>query len=271
MPSLSVRHLVPAIAVLLVGLPSDAAAQCAHDPELVPTEIRCQGGEAIALATFSKRNAMCVKRCLNERRQTGNPGDPVDFGPCMPPYTDDGLMACLLAPVTGAEAKAEAEIVRKCTGDIPECYGDVQTRAPIRVDNVEALIDEDVPVVYCVEAAGTNPSGAEAMCEDTVARASAKLVGAIAKILRRCHAAQCAGRVAPGGCEPGPGQNAATFQALERQRARAEALINGRCIDVGAKPLCMAFLGASWTGHVVTNANYFRTTYCGSPSGAFVD
>jgi hypothetical protein len=264
-------HVLAAIAALLAGLASNAAAQCAHDPELVPTEVMCQTGEATALAKFSKRKGMCVRRCLAERRRSANPGDAVDFAGCMPPYTDPGLVACLLTPVTGAEPKAEAEIVRKCPGDTPECYGDVETRAPVRVGEVEALIDEDVPVVYCVESAGTNPSAAEAMCEDTVAKASTKLVGAIAKILKRCRVRECAGPVVPGGCEPGPGEDAATFQALDMQVARAAARIDAMCVDVGAKPACMAFLGPGWAGHVLENANYFRTTYCGSPSGAFVD
>jgi hypothetical protein len=265
------RHLLPTIGVLLAMLASNAAAQCSHDAELTPTEITCQGGESVALAKFSKRKGTCVKRCLAELRPTANAGDPVDFGACLPPYTDAALLACLSAPDTGAEVKAEAEIVRKCSADTPECYGDLQTRAPARVGQIEALIDEDVPVVYCVEASNTDPSGAEARCEDTVAKASAKLVGAIAKILRRCRASECVGRVAPGGCEPGPGQDVAIFQSLDRQAARAAALIDGKCIDAGAKPPCMAFLGPGWAGHVLENANYFRTSYCGSPSGAFVE
>ena len=271
MPRPNLRHVVPAIAALVVGLGSSAAAQCSHDGELAPTEIRCQSGESLALATFTRRKGTCVKRCLDQLRQTGNPGDPVDFGACMPPYTDPGLVACLLAPTTGAEAKAEAEIVRKCSMDTPECYGDVETRAPVRVGQIEALIDEDVPVVYCVEAAGTTPSAAEAMCEDRVAKTSAKLVNAIAKILKRCRVRECAGLVAAGGCEPGPDQDAPTFQGLDAQAARAAARIDAMCVDIGAKPACMAFLGPGWAGHVLESANYFRTTYCGSPSGAFVD
>jgi hypothetical protein len=258
-----------AVGVLLAALgASEGRAQCLHDADLTRTEVQCQRNEGLTLGKFVGAKGKCVTACVAALRRTQASGATVDFSSCLPPFADPDLLQCLSG---GAEAKAKTAIAAKCTVDTPECYGEIVSRAEMRIAQVEPLVDADIPVVYCVEAAGTNPSAANAMCEDAVAKESAKLTLAVARIMSQCRSNECAGRVAAGACEPGPDQNPVAFRGVDAAAAKAASAINRKCIDAGAKPACMAFLGPSWVNHVVTNTNYFRTSYCGSPSAAFID
>ena len=220
-----------------------------------PGEYRCSAGAARAFAQFIPRKSKCVQRCIFNARRSSQLYDD-----CFTPF--GGTTAkCILDPVTGAEARARAAIVRGCADDCPACYGEqVCTTGEPQVGNVELQLDFLSSVfVYCVEGAGATASPPEAACEDTVSRAVTKLGAARIRCYTRCfngiYARSCptctTGQIPVGSCNP-PVSDPRTAACLARAEARATAVIDASCSEVGANPACYVNngfpTGADWVG-----------------------
>src|SRR5262249_48023065 len=154
-------------------------------------------------------------------RKAGGP-----FTQCQPPgYTDPATNACIFDATKGAEAKARASIGKGCTKDCPTCYsasGNCPNGAAFVTSN-ESNVDVVGPLVYCLEAAGTNPSKTEAKCEDTVAKTLVKFVGSKGKCYEKCITNEFNGKIPSGSClQPTP-SDAATQACLSKATTKSAA------------------------------------------------
>ena len=127
---------------------------CKEKAGATPTkdEGKCEDGVQKALAKFVASKAKCYDKCNTNAIKTG-----AGRGVCQPPNPlDPTANACVLDPVKGAEAKAEAAIVKACTVAQPSCYtGTPAAVAHTFVSSAETKIDQTTPQVAC-----GSPSGA---------------------------------------------------------------------------------------------------------------
>jgi hypothetical protein len=233
-----------------------AAAHVVPTPSFAqPTlgEYRCGAGTAKTFAKFIPRKSKCVQRCIFRARRSSQL-----YGDCFTPF-GGSTATCILDPVTGAEARARASIVRGCADGCPACYGPaVCASGEPYVSNVEVQLDFlSSALVYCVEGAGATASSAEAACEDAVSRAVTDLGAARIRCYTRCfagiYARSCptctTGQLPVGSCNP-PVSDPGTAACLARAEARATAVIDASCSAVAANPTCYVNngfpTGADW-------------------------
>jgi hypothetical protein len=217
-------------------------------------EYRCGAGNAKTFERFILRKSKCVQRCVTHARRSSQL-----YGDCFAPF-DESTASCIFDPVTGAEARARASIVRACTDGCPACYNpNVCTTGEPSVGNVELQLDILAnSFVYCVEGAGATSSPAEAACEDAVSRAVSDFGAARIRCYARCFASVYArscptcttGQQPVGVCNP-PVSDPRTAACIARAEAKATALIDASCSAVGANPACYVNgfgTGAAWVG-----------------------
>jgi hypothetical protein len=256
--------------VVTAGLLAIASAASAQYPLDNKYEEKCASGLNKALGKFTGAKAKCVTKCQQGARKALNP-----FSDCLPPY--GGATAfCVSDPTKGAEAKAIVSAQKGCLIDCPECYsgGNCPSYISGRVYSTESQLDGFVPLIWCDDSGsgdGLNP--AEAKCQDATGKALAKFVASKGKCYDKCLADQIAGKVVPGQCAAGVVTAPATQACIFVAEQKAAAGIDKVCaLD---EPECYVpnfDSGAEWVSlaESAVDANVPQT-YCGSPSGAFVE
>jgi hypothetical protein len=264
------------VALGLCLMTNPASAQTTPDTK---DALKCQSGQSKTTAKFVGAKAKCGMKCLSTARKAGGP-----YTQCQPPgYTDPATNACIFDPVKGAEAKALSGIGKACANDCPDCYADdTPSNCPNGagfVQEAENQVDAFGPLVFCLEAGGTTPTKEEAKCEDGVAKALVKYVGSFGKAVSKCVTNEFNSKIPAGSCDfngsPPTVPDAATQESLDKAQDKAIASIDKVCADVGANPSCYGAAtdsGQDWTDLVKSVlAGNAPDTYCGSPSGAFLN
>ncbi len=231
-------------------------------------EEKCAAGLSKALAKFTGAKAKCVTKCEDGAHKAANP-----LSDCSPPYAG-ATSACVYDPVKGAEAKAIASAEKGCVIDCPECYGGpCNTYIPNRVASTESQLDSFVGLIWCDDSGsgdGLNP--AEAKCQDAVAKTLAKFVASKDKCYDKCLANEFKGKIGAYQCLP-PATDPATVACINLAEQKAAAGIDKICsVD---EPECYVpnfDSGIEWVqiAEAAVDSNITQT-YCGSPSGAFVE
>jgi len=247
----------------------------------VPKDVlKCQDSTNKTLGKFVGSKTKCFMKCISTQRKAASPA----FASCFPPYADPTVNACITGSLKGAEAKAGAGIAKACAAaaSCPACYvanPPGATRCTYAsggnpwVQTNETNVDTFGPLVYCLENMGTTPTKDEGKCEDGLAKALVKFVGAKGKCYQKCNDNLNKGK-ATGNCTPPNPTDTATLACVKDPakgaEAKAAAAIDKACPTF---PACSPFMtGAAWVG-VVESVIDGQTPqlYCGSPSGAFLD
>jgi len=264
------RHRLAIVAsvlgLALVGLASRTWA--VHDPDVTNDESKCQIGTSLAIGKFITDKAKCVIKCEQGARKSLNPATD-----CDPPYA--GATATCIGL---AESKAESLEQSKCAKDCPECYtgGDCTADSSARVADAEAQVDLLVPLVFCDDSgSGDGLTGAEAKCQDTVAKTLSNFAKKKLNCYAKCRKAEHAGLSAPGSCDP-PATDQNTIDCIDKEEAKAPFLIDKKCdsnVSPSADaPECYSMNGSGWVAVVESSVDAGQgNLYCGSPSGAFID
>lgn len=245
--------MVAAAGLCVVSAPVRAQFPPVTDPN--KDEVKCQTGTSKAVTKFIGSVTKCVQKCVATQRKAAAPA----FPGCFTPFSDPATNSCVLDPLKGANAKGLASIVKSCTTDCPECFdpGVCSTGDPL-VSAVQAQIAPLASIVWCTEAGGTVPATAVAKCEDGVAKALSKLIGARTKCYQKCFQNEFKGKIMPGTCTP-PASDLPTVACLsdplKGANAKAAAAIDKVCANVaGATPACFGTgldSGAEWVALVV--------------------
>jgi hypothetical protein len=262
---------VVSIAALAVGATLQLAAVAqAQVPGQTKDEFKCESGTGKTLSKFVGAKDKCITKCLATARKTSGP-----YAGCFAPYADPAVNACITDPVKGAEAKARAGIVKSCTKDCPECYGQAtcDTGEPF-VTNTEGQLDVFATLIDCLEASAQTPTKDQAKCEDTVGKSLSKFVGLKSKCYQKCNTLIAAGKLPVGSCDPPTPSDAKTQACITTAETKTAATIDKLCAAKSANPACYgtAFdTGAEWVA-VAESAVDAQTPIvaCGSPSGAFL-
>jgi hypothetical protein len=235
-------------------------------------EMKCALGMSKGLAKFTGGKSKCLTKCQQGARKAANPASD-----CIAPYAGTTAF-CVSDPVKGVEAKTIAKVLKGCVIDCPECYsgGDCSTYVPGRVASVESQLDVFGPLIWCDDSgSGDGLTTIEAKCQDTVAKTLAKFVGSKDKCYDKCLANQFKGKIPPGySCTP-PATEPSTVACINLAESKAAASIDKACTTAAANPECYVpnfDTGAEWVAiaEAAVDANIVQT-YCGSPSGAFVE
>jgi hypothetical protein len=268
----STKWLSGAVAFALCAAGAPAFAQTTPDTK---DALKCQTGQSKATAKFVGAKAKCAQKCLSAARKTMGP-----YTDCTPPY-GGATATCIQDPVKGAEAKARASIGKACAKDCPDCYAnDTPSNCPNGagfVATAEGNVDTVGPLVYCLENGGMTPTKEQGKCEDGVAKALTKYVGSFGKAVSKCVTNEFNGKIGAGSCTftGTTVPDAATQAALDKAQGKAVGSIDKVCVPVPGNPPCYAAnlnSGQEWTDFVeAILAGASPNTYCGSPSGAFLD
>ena len=255
---------------LLAGVVSLALVSLASAQAVSDLEFKCQAGVNKAGAKFVGAKSKCISKCLVNAGKLLNP-----YTDCFPPY--GGTTATCINDVVllkGAENKFQAAIIKACTLDCPECYngGDCSASgfAGDQVANIEGQVDSFVPGVACEQ---PGADAAETKCELNTAKVLSKQVGSLNKCVDKCKSNERKALIAAGSCDPIT--DPATLTCVSLADGKTIAAVNKLCGDVGAIPDCSGTddypSGAAWTGLVdFAILGNVPTTYCASPSGAFI-
>jgi hypothetical protein len=244
----------------------------------VPKDVlKCEDGTNKTLGKFAGSKTKCFMKCIATQRKVASP----NFANCFPPFLDPTENACITGSLKGAEAKAGAGIAKVCAAaaSCPACYAanppgstrctDASGGNPWVVIN-ESNVDTFNPLIYCVETgdpAGPPPTTTEGKCEDGLAKALVKFVGAKGKCYQKCNDNMNKGNIPPGSCTPPDPTDAATLACVKDPakgaEAKAAAAIDKACPTF---PACSPFLsGASWVDIVETVIDALTPQiYCGS-------
>jgi hypothetical protein len=255
-----VKHpgwLACSAALLIITVGSNGAPVHAQ-VNVTQAQLKCQDGVNKTLGKFVGSKAKCISKCIATQRKATTPA----FAGCMAPYADPTAMACITGNLKGAEAKAGAGIAKVCAAlaSCPACYtpptkcSDASGANPW-VQSTETNVDGLGPLVYCVEAnnpTGPPPSTTDAKCEDGIAKALVKFVGAKGKCYQKCNDNLNKGKIPPGSCNPPAPSDMATAACisdpLKGAEAKSAAAIDKACPTF---PSCAAFTsGTAWTGLV---------------------
>jgi hypothetical protein len=270
---------------LLAGVASLALANIASaQAVLTKEELKCQTGVSKAAAKFVGSKAKCAIKC----QQNAFKGVNLQTD-CYAPYAG-ATLTCITEPTLrkGAEEKYEDAIKKACPEiNCPECFvaqsGDCTTLAADRVQENEGQVDSFGPGVFCqgYGNAPTAPTKEELGCEVNTAKTLSKLVGSVNKCYDKCNGNAFKGLISAASCAP-PASDPATSTCLSTAKSKAIAGVDKKCSALGAiaLPDCDETNatpdeypdGAFWvnTVSVVIEGNV-PDTYCGSPSGAFLN
>lgn len=248
--------------VLATGLmlaPALAHAQ-GRPPGISSDECKCQTATGKGQGKFVQSKQKCVTKCEQNARKGKEPA-----ADCAPPYA--GATASCVAK---AETKAQQSETKGCAKDCPECYsgGNCSADARSRTDDTETQVDGFVPLIYCSPA----PTDVDQQkCQDTQAGEAAKFAAAKATCYAECRDAECKGKAAPGSCTP-PASDAKTAACISKAESKCAANVDEKCPAANV-PACSAFTtGAALCGAIESAVDATdASTYCASPSGAFLD
>jgi hypothetical protein len=254
--------LAGVVAVAFAGI---AAAQ----GTLTDAEFKAQAGVNKATAKFIGAKTKCVSKCQQNAAKAVEPS-----GDCYGPSYGGATATCIFDPLKGAEAKSVAAMEKAGATDCPECYegGDCNQEANDRTQNFEGQFDSFGPGIFCE--AGDTADPAELKCELNTAKAFAKLVASDDKCYGKCFANARKGIGTAAACTP-PASDPTLGGCINKADGKAVAAIDKLCVGA-AKPDCSSPddypNGASWTNlfEVMIQGNV-PGTFCGSPSGAFVE
>ncbi len=237
-------------------------------PEVLQTpldkdQLGCQAGTSKALAKFVKTKTNCVQACVSRQRKAGGP-----FTECSAPYAGK-TAECVAGAQGGAEVKARDKIAKACAKECPPCYDD-QGNCPNGasfVAGVEDNVDDLGPLVYCLEAASTTPTKAEAKCEDRVAKSLAKFNSKKSQCYDKCVDREFKGKMPAGSCTAGSPSDAETQTCIGKAGNAAATSIDEACTNAGGTPACYPperDSGAEWAA-IVENLVDTRLplVYCG--------
>lgn len=231
-------------------------------------EFKCQQKTSKVGAKFILKKTKCVQKCEKNARKGKN-----SFDDCEPPYANDTL-AC----VQKEEDKAVSGVIKACTKGCPICYGGggaCDTFADDLVNDpgtgLEAQLDVFVPLVVCDPDSEAGNKDVE-KCIDTTGKELSKFVGKKTKCYDKCVNLEFKGKIPGGSCTFGSPSDQKTLDCIAKAETKAEANIDKKCGDVGAAPSCWLFsTGAGWVGLTESAVDdQLPSTYCGSPSGAFL-
>lgn len=254
---------------MAAGLCLAASSANAQPAGVTKDEFKCESGTGKALTKFVGAKSKCVSKCLATGRKASGP-----YTECFAPF-GGATATCIQDASKGAEAKARAAIIKACSKDCPECYGQAtcDTGEPF-VMTTEGLLDAQGPLVYCTENGGGTPTKEVGKCEDAVSKSLVKYVGAYSKCYDKCNANVFNGKIAEGSCDP-PATDPATQACIAKAQPKAIDGIDKACADAGANPSCYSAAldsGAEWVALTEGILNgQIPTIACGSPSGAFID
>jgi hypothetical protein len=271
-------------AVAVAGLAATATVASAQYPIPSKTQFKCQSSTSKASAKFIGAKAKCIVKCTQGAVKGSNP-----FSDCDAPYAG-ATQFCIGDVVKGAQTKLAAGIVKGCTkapADCPTCYsgGDcsVTGQAAATVANLEFQLDAFTPAVACED----TTDKAQSKCITSNASLLSKFVGAKNKCYDKCYSSWNSGKIS-GGCLP-PATDPATVACISKAAGKAAASFDKACPGAAgpppaAKPACYddavpppaliprPSTGAGWVALVELSVDAtIPGTYCGSPSGAFID
>jgi hypothetical protein len=270
------------IPALNVALATAVAFGNGVQPGLNKALRKCESGNTSALSKFVGAKVTCISKCIANARKDGHA-----FTGCLAPFADPKTNGCIIDGSKGAEAKAASAIAKVCSpvGSCPQCYldngesGCADTSPANRwVQIKEGEVDLLTPYVYCYElVTGLVPPKPLAKCEDGVAKALVKFVGAKTKCYQKCYANIAKGKIPPGTCDPpsplDPATNACDL-GPKGASAKAAASIDKACfIPPAVAPDCFDGYdsGPAWAQSFEDYENQLvRFVNCGSPSGAFL-
>jgi len=262
------------LAVLLL-----ASAVWAQTPGLTKFEAKCQQTMSKALGKFAMLKAKCLMKC-DKDLQKGNAAQ----GDCEPPF--DGTSKTDEC-VQRADDKARALITKKCVtpetdkgqDSCPECYNGggqgCETYRDEQVDNTEAQIDLFIPLVMCDDSgSGDGLTSDEAKCRQAMAKEGGKFAMKKAKCLAKCKHFVEKGKVAPEDCIAGAVTDPKTVECIDKAESKLVLIVDTKCGDtpecvalIFGEPPSAAFAGALELAVDATDPD----TFCGSPSGAFLE
>jgi hypothetical protein len=275
---------------LLAGVASLALASIASaQAVLTKEELKCQTSTSKAAAKFVGSKAKCAIKCQQNAAKAVNPQSD-----CYAPYAGTTL-TCITEPTfrKGAEEKYEDAIRKACDPSFkagtfcPNCFqaqsGDCTTLAADRVQTNEGQVDSFGPGVFCqgYGQSPTPPTKEELGCEVNTAKTLSKLVGSVNKCYDKCNGNAFKGLISASDCAP-PASDPATSTCLSTAKSKAIAGVDKKCTALGAVALpdCDETNGtpdeypdgAFWVNTVSTVIEgNVPDTYCGSPSGAFLN
>ena len=243
-----------------LALPLTAGAQLSTD------ECNCETQTGAAQGKFAAAKAKCLAKCNQGARAGNNPATD-----CTAPYAGT-TQEC----VNKAETKAEATET-KCK-DCPECYsgGNCTADAGTRTATTETQIDGFAFLVFCDDGASPDQTNDdEAKCEQEAAKAAGKFAAAKAKCYAKCRAAECKGKIPAGSCTAGAvtDPTGKTQDCISKNEAKCVAKIGQKCTDPPecyTNPLVNPPTNLCNAVESAVDAND-ASTYCSSPSGAFLE
>ena len=273
---------------LLAGVLCASTAGAVHDSDVTDLEQKCMVAQSKAGVKFVACKAKCASKCYAGSRKVPPLHPESD---CMPPYGGPTLV-CIAGALKGCEAKAIAAIDKKCVEvagktECPECYSArggaadctghgtgvvVAGLSNPAADSLETQVD-NFAFVFCSDGPNT---AAEDKCEQGLAKGLVKFVGCKQKCYDKCNGAQHKGTIPPGSCNPPLPTDGATqdclFEPLKGCEAKAVAACDKACfIPPADKPECYGFACPGIVSLVETAIDgNIPSTYCGSPSGAFL-
>ena len=302
-----VKFVKGALLATVAGLVLTGTAIASHDPDISDAEFKCQAAVNKSGSKFVGSKSKCISKCASGAWKVPqvNP-----FTDCFPPYAGATLQ-CIddstgLNLGKGAENKFAAAIRKTCdptfkvgsTADCPECYngGDCSPSgyATDHVTDIENQVDSFVPAVLC-ETTGADVG--EQKCQNGTAKALSKLVGSVNKCYDKCIKNAHKGIGSFAACLP-PASEPLTVACVAKadgksisgvDKACAQSCYSGTCTDgltactinsdcgpQANKPDCPGpdqySTGADWTNLVeIAISGNVPNTYCGSPSGAFIE
>jgi len=302
-----VKFVKGALLATVAGLVLTGPAIASHDPDINAAEFKCQQSVNKAGGKFVGSKSKCISKCATNAWKVP-PVNP--FSDCFPPYggatlccIEDSTLPCL-GLGKGAENKFSASIKKACDPvtkpgtDCPECYngGDCSSSgyATDQVTNIENQVDSFVPAVLCET---TGADAFEQKCQNGTAKALSKLVGSVNKCYDKCIKNADKGIGTFAACLP-PASEPLTVACIAKadgksiksvDKACAQSCYTGTCTDgltvcvvnsdcgpQANKPDCGGPdtypTGADWTNLVeIAISGNTPVTYCGSPSGAFIE
>lgn len=231
----------------------------------------CQDKSSKTLASFVKAKSHCITSCQRRARQGKNP-----FSDCDPPSFGGETATCIFDAHDGAEGKATTGIIKACSFDCPSCFsgGDCTTAADAHVGVSESLVDELSPLIYC--ATGGNAS--QNTCRESVVDSIAKYARRHTKCYRDCFLGAQKGKIAEANCQAPVPTDPKTNDCLAGAATKTTTLIEKGCFRPRAEaPPCYDGTQApntasGWTDLArATFDTAIPMSFCGSPSGAFLE
>lgn len=224
--------------------------------------MKCQQINSKAGVKFVGAQQKCVNKCEKAARKGLNP-----YEDCEPPYgaaTED----CIVT----AAGKALALIAKACAAECPTCYagGDCTTYANDNIADLRGQVDLFVGLIVCDP---DSEAGDKLInkCIDGTAKNLAKFVGGKSKCYQKCIGLEFKGKIPAGGCVPPSPTDPKTAECITKAEDKAQAGIAKVCPS-GTEPGCWAVASTSWVPLVQSAVDSaIPQTFCGSPSGAFLD